>query len=227
MLKNRRVGRFFGLAKPKKSCILFSPYSHMRSHDHTNDDQDIEPVAEEMDTDQDIVLDSEASPQDLVKKLRETVKKLTKEKQEYLEGWQRAKADFVNARKRDEESRKDFVKFAKEDLIAELVPVLDSFEMARANKEQWEKVDANWRTGVEYIHSQLKKTLEQNGLAEINPVGESFDPVRDEAIAYVPVNDESHHHKITEVIQKGYSLAGKSIRPPKVKVGEYIPESQE
>jgi molecular chaperone GrpE len=60
-----------------------------------------------------------------------------------------------------------------------------------------------------------------SGLVEINPLGETFDLNRDEATEYVPVEKESEHHKIIGVIQKGYTLNGKAMRPPKVKVGEF------
>jgi molecular chaperone GrpE len=153
--------------------------------------------------------------QETIKKLREKLKKVEAEKQEYLTGWQKAKAEFINARKRDEEDKKDFVRFANENLLAELFPVLDSFNMAMGNQEVWEKVDKNWRMGVEYIANQLKKVLEEHGLKEINPIGEKFDPLRDEAI-----EDGKESDIITSVVSKGYSLNGKIVKAPKVKVGE-------
>jgi len=180
-----------------------------------HDDNDI--VPENLD---DSVV-SEEHAAETIKKLREKLKKATEEKQEYLTGWQRAKADLINARKRDEEDRKEFTKFANERLIDGLIPVLDSFEMAMGNKEAWEKADKNWRTGVEYILGQLKKALNDAGLEEVNPIGQKFDASRDEAAEYVPVDNESDHHKILAVIQKGYVLNGRPMRPPKVRVGEY------
>lgn len=162
-----------------------------------------------------------ATQKDVVKDLREKLKKALAEKQEYLDGWQRAKADFVNARKREEEARKDLVKYANESLILELGPVLDSFAMAFANKEAWEKVDKNWRMGVEYIYSQLKGVLESNGFGEFDPMGEQFDPARHHAIESVPVDDQAQDHKVAAVIQKGYMLNGKIIRPASVKIGEF------
>ena len=177
-------------------------------------------VIEPDDTLDDSVI-AEENMAETIKKLRAKLKKSQADASEYLTGWQRAKADFVNARKRDEEERKDFIKFSNERLIESLIPVLESFDLAMANKEVWEKVDKNWRVGVEYIYSQLKKTLNESGLEEINPIGQKFDPSRDEAAEYVPVTDENQDHVITQVIQKGYSLNKKSMRPPKVKVGEF------
>jgi molecular chaperone GrpE len=158
---------------------------------------------------------------DTVKDLREKLKKAIAEKQEYMDGWQRTKADFVNARKRDEDARKELVKFANEDLLGQILPVLDSFTMAFNNKEAWEKVDKNWRMGVEYIHSQLKGILEQNGMTEFDPKGEVFNPEKHHAIETIEVPDESEDHKVIEVVQKGYTLNGKIVRPASVKIGEY------
>lgn len=164
---------------------------------------------------------AEENMAETIKKLREKLKKAEAEKTEYLTGWQRTKADMVNARKRDEEERKDFMKFANERLIEDLLPVLESFDMAMSNKEAWEKADKNWRVGVEYIYSQLKKTLTDNGLEESNPLNEKFDHAKHEATAYEPVTDEKLDHMIIAVIQKGYSLNGKILKVPKVKVGEW------
>lgn len=158
---------------------------------------------------------AEESAQESIKKLREKLKKALEEKQEYLTGWQKDKADFINAKKRDEEDKKDFVRFANENLLAELFPVLDSFNMAMGNKEAWEKVDKNWRMGVEQIANQLKKVLEDHGLKEIDPIGQKFDPMRDEAI-----EDGKESDMVTTVVAKGYSLNGKIVKAPKVKVGE-------
>ncbi len=161
------------------------------------------------------------SPDLELAKLREKLKKCIEEKQEYLDGWQRTKADFINARKRDEEAKKEAMKFANENLVEELIPVLDSFEMATGNKEAWEKIDKNWRMGVEHIYSQLRSALARNNLVEINPLGEKFDPVRDEAVEFEKVEGEAQGGVITKVIQKGYSLNGRVIKAPKVKVGEF------
>ncbi len=154
-------------------------------------------------------------------KLRAKIKELEKKNAELLDGWQRDKADFINARKRDEEQRQEFLKFSKADIIAELLAVLDSFESAFKNKEAWEKADKNWRMGVEYIHTQLMNIMTQNGLVVINPVGEKYDHNRDEAVETVKVDDEKDNDKILEVIRVGYELHGKEIRAPKVKVGHF------
>ncbi|MHB1118190.1 MAG: nucleotide exchange factor GrpE [Minisyncoccota bacterium] len=154
-----------------------------------------------------------------LKKMREKLRKCEEEKKEYLDGWQRMRADFANARKEEEIRRGEMIKFASEGLVEDLLPVLDSFSMAFANKEAWEKVDATWRKGVEYIHTQMLSVLESRGLTEIGNVGENLDPRMHIAIEGVPVDDANNVDTVIEVIQKGYRLHNKVIRPAKVKAG--------
>lgn len=162
------------------------------------------------------------TPQDHIKKLREKVKELNVEKQGYLDGWQRLKADFVNFKRREEESKQDFLKYSREGIITDLLPVLESFQMAFGNKDAWEKVDPSWRTGVEHIHTQLKQVLMGHGLSEVNPKDEVFNPNEHMAVGSVPTEDTTLHHKIAEVLQVGYRLNGKLIKSPQVKVyGEH------
>ncbi len=148
------------------------------------------------------------------------LEKALAERDEYLAGWQRSKADFANTKKRFEEDMKSFRVMANEGLIEELLPVLQSFEMAFGNKEAWEKADKGWRSGVEYIYTQLKSTLEGHGLAPIDPIGQKFDHAIHEAVSYEPVADASKADMVLKVIEKGYTLGGKLVRPAKVVVGE-------
>lgn len=195
-----------------------------------NDDELKEDLEESLETNEsdvdDVVFEdnTEVTGADFQKKysvLKTKVKELEAKATEYLNGWQRDKADFINLRKKDEEAKKQIVAFAKEDIVTELIPVLDSFESAMKNKEAWEKVDPNWRIGVEYIASQLNQTLENNGLKKVYPLGQSFDHTRDEAIEMVPTEDESQDGIVMEVVQTGYMMGDRVVRPPKVKVGEY------
>ena len=157
------------------------------------------------------------NPAQALKKLREKLKACDKDKKEYLDGWQRMRADFANVRKEEETRRGEMIKFAAEGLVDDLIPVLDSFAMAFGNKEAWEKVDANWRKGVEYIYAQMYSILESRGLTEIGKVGEQFDPRLHVAIEEIPTPSEKDANTIAEVIQKGYRLHNKVIRPAKVK----------
>jgi molecular chaperone GrpE len=158
------------------------------------------------------------SPALALRKLREKLKVCEKEKKEYLDGWQRMRADFANVRKDEETRRGEMIKFAAEGLVDDLLPVLDSFSMAFGNKEAWEKVDENWRKGVEYIYAQMYSVLESRGLTEIGKVGEPTDPRLHVAIEETPAPSEKQAGTVSEVVQKGYRLHSKVIRPAKVKV---------
>lgn len=161
-----------------------------------------------------------ADPMVLVGRLKAEIKKVKAERAEYLDGWQRANADFANLKKRTADEMEEFRKYAREGLIVDLLPVLESFAMAMGNKDAWEKVDPNWRSGVEYIHSQLVKTLAEHGLEEECPVGVLFDPQSHTSVASVPTDDPAQEHVIAEVVQPGYRLGGKVIRSARVKVYE-------
>lgn len=179
------------------------------------------------DENDDIVFESEenSAPADQLKKLQERLKVALAQKDEYLAGWQRAKADLINFKRESDKERETRAKYATEDLLDSLIPVLDSFSLARANKEVWEKVDQNWRQGIEYIHAQLSAVVEENGLLEIAPdMYSKFDTAKHAAMENVATLDQSQDGCIAEVIQKGYELFGKVIRPARVKVYHYQPK---
>ncbi|MEK7635433.1 MAG: nucleotide exchange factor GrpE [Patescibacteria group bacterium] len=184
-----------------------------------NKDKNCSEESDDIIFDEEIDEDGKSDQTALVKKLRLKIKELEAKNQEYLTGWQKERADSINLRKRLEEEKKEFAKFAKEDISTELISVLDSFESAFKNKEAWEKVDKNWRQGVEYIHTQFLNVLSNHGVSIISPLGEKFDPQRDDAIESVVVENEKDNHKILEVVSAGYKLHDKLIRAPKVKVG--------
>ncbi len=165
------------------------------------------------------------NPAATIKRLREKLKKSQAERQEFLETSQRLKADYVNFKKGEEERRAETVRFAKSGLLLELLDLADTFELAYANKEAWESVSENWRRGVEYIHQKLVAIFEQNGLAEINPLGQLFDPNLHHSIGELAAERPEDDNKVLQVVQKGYRLAGRVVRPAKVKVGHYQREA--
>ena len=192
------------------------------------DESEIEDTIPKEEEVSDVVYDSNvdsdnlSDPKEKIAKLKEKIKKLESEKSEYMDGWQRERADFINFKKRSEEERKDYIKFANENLLEEMLVVLESFDMAFMNKEQWNSVPENWRVGVEYIHSQLVKTLDDNGLKEFVPkVGDKFDPKLHIAEETVPVESQSEDDIIKSIKKKGYIMNGKVIIAPKVAVGEF------
>lgn len=175
---------------------------------------------EHNDHDEDIVYDEEETSsfsQPSIAKLKKKLAACEEEKKEYLTGWQKARADLINLRKKDEEEQQIARKRAAERIISDLLPTLDSFEMAMADTKVWEEVSETWRKGIEYVYQQLQKTLQEHGLVAINPPPDTpFDPSRHEAVETVPGKDTL----IVHVIQKGYEIEGKVIRTAKVHVGD-------
>lgn len=151
-------------------------------------------------------------------KLKEKIKVLEQEKNEYLDGWQRARAEMVNLKKNHLEEKKLFTSLGKESLLKEIIPGLDNFDAAFSNKEAWEKVDEGWRVGVEYIYSQFKIILENNGVEQFGEVGEDFDEKKHLSVENIETGNENEDGKISEVIQKGYKMGDKILREAKVKV---------
>ena len=158
---------------------------------------------------------------DVVKKLRDDLKKARAEKDEYLIGWQRAKADYVNLQKELDLVRLSSSMLAKEKMVKNLLPVLDSFDMAFANKETWEKVDPNWRTGVEYIFAQFMTGLSDSGIEKIDKAGVPFDPNLHQSIESIPTDDQSRDHTLEKVLQAGYKMGDRVIRPARVNIYEF------
>lgn len=184
--------------------------------------KDLEKELEEGDVADDIVVDEDAelSDDESVKKLRAKLKVAVEEKQKYLDSWQRDKAEFVNARKRDEESKKDYVRFVTEKIVEDMLPVLDAFDMATANRASWETAPAEWRKGMEGVYQQLVGALNKNEVTSFGTIGDTFDPNLYHSISMVPTDDSAKDHTVAEILQKGYKVKDKVLRPALVKVYE-------
>ncbi len=158
----------------------------------------------------------------LKEKFEDKIKRLEKERDEYLRGWQRAQADYKNREKELEDYRKGIVKFANENLVKEMLPVFDGYDAARSNKKQWEDVNPDWRIGVEYLFSQFLDILADAGVVIYGKEGDVYDPSLHEAIELIELSPEekAKDHKIVSVLQKGYKMGDKILRAAKVKVGK-------
>jgi molecular chaperone GrpE len=165
--------------------------------------------------------DGEEDLKKTLKKLRADLKACKEEKEEYLTGWQKERADFANYKKQEDDRRVNFSESVRERILTRFLTVLDSFNMAFANREAWEKVDENWRKGVEYIYAQLNTIFEEYGVKEVGKIGEDFDPNIHQSIDMTPTDKKEDNHKISEVIQKGYKLGDRVIRAARVNVFEY------
>ena len=157
-----------------------------------------------------------------IKKVKTELKACYSERSEYLAGWQRAKADYLNLKKEGETGRTELAKLAKEGVLTDLFTIADSFELAFGNKTTWEQAPENWRKGIEYIYNQLQTILRDHGVEEISPtVGAKFNHLEQERIGTIPTENKEDDDKIDEVIKKGYKLHGKIVRPASVKVKHY------
>jgi molecular chaperone GrpE len=156
---------------------------------------------------------------------------------ENLAGWKRTLADFANFKKDQEKIQEEFVKFSQASLILEILPVLDNFETAW--KTLPKDIENNaWVKGIGHVKSQLENLLKSKGVEEIGKVGEEFNPEVHEAVEKelkaqssklkaMPTESSIHDKirtaqnatpRIVEIMQKGYKLHGKVIRPAKVRV---------
>ncbi len=165
--------------------------------------------------------DGEEDLKKTLKKLRVDLKACQKEKEEYLLGWQKERADFANYKKGEDERRNNMKEMIREDILSRFLTVADSFNMAFTNREAWEKVDPNWRQGVEYIYGQMNSVFEEYGVKPIGVEGEAFNPNIHESIETVKTDKKELDHKVVFVIQKGYKLGERVLRPARVNVWEF------
>lgn len=134
---------------------------------------------------------------------------------EHHDAWLRAKAETENMRRRAQDDIVKAHKFAIEKFAGELLAVKDSLEAALANKEQ--TVDS-LQSGVELTLRQLVSAFEKSGLTEINPAGDKFDPHKHQAIGMV--DSEQEPNTVVTVLQKGYLIADRVLRPALVMVAK-------
>lgn len=134
---------------------------------------------------------------------------------ENLDGWQRTQADFINYRRRVERDRELEYQTLKGDVVRKLLPVLDDLERALANRPEGE----SWGNGVELIARKFHAILEAEGIRRIEAQGQPFDPNFHEAISSEPSETVASGHVI-EVVQNGYVLGERVIRPAVVRVAQ-------
>jgi molecular chaperone GrpE len=147
--------------------------------------------------------------------MEKKLKECQKQRDEYLAGWQRSRADFLNYKKEEAKRVTEILKYATEDLLLKVLPVLDNFE--KAEKEIPKDRKTEYLEGLLQIKSQLKDFLKNQGIEEIKAVGEKLDPNFHEVAESVEGEESGI---IIEEVQKGYKLNGKVVRPAKVKVNK-------
>ena len=169
-------------------------------------------------------IEMEANAATKIKDLQAKLKAAETERREAQEELQRNKADYLNARKRLEDDRIADRKRDTRAFIESLLPLCDSFSVAMQDEAVWQKVDEQWRKGVEGIHSQLRSILKAYNVEQDSPHGISFDPTKHEAVGETPTTEQDMDGKIMSVVQSGYYVAADPIewiRPARVIVGKY------
>lgn len=170
-----------------------------------------------MDEHDDIKIESEeadVSSEKKVAKLREELSVCRKEKQEYMDGWQRAKADYVNALKRFEEGTHTSELKGKVKAVETLLPAFDALERAKEHGDIPE--------GFMAIAKQIESAFASLGLEEVGEIGEVFDPAIHEAFAQDETEDAEKDGMVTSILEKGWRVNGTVIRPAKVRVGHHV-----
>ncbi len=174
-------------------------------NDELHDEIDFEPEDE---------MGGEGAAKAKIAKLREQLREAQAKRDEYLAGWQREKADAVNAKKEASAGHERHHARGKESVIEEIVPVLDSFDMASAG-EAWENVDESWRSGIDQIRNQLLGVLSRHGIERYGKVGDTFDHSHYEVVQEMDdVAGESG--EIVRILRYGYKTGDRVIRPAQV-----------
>jgi len=187
------------------------------------DQEEFEPTNEDHLEDPDFEA-IENNSQQKIKDLRDKLKACEKEKMQSLEEMQRAKADFLNSRRRLEEERAKDKDRQVESHIEDLLPLCDSFNSAMSDSA-WQEVDKKWRAGVEGIFAQLQAVLNLYGTKAIDPKGQEFNPNLYDAVSTAPVENKEDADKVLQTVQLGYTREvngeTKLIRPARVIVGKF------
>jgi molecular chaperone GrpE len=150
---------------------------------------------------------------DKLGKMKEDLERARKEKQEYLDGWQRAKADYVNALKRFDEEKGAAVGMGVVRSARAFLPAMDSLARAEAAGEIPEAFAG--------IARQLHEGAKSLGLEQFGTTGEQFDPTMHEALGQDPVSSAREDDTVTAVLEHGWRAGGVVVRPAKVRVGHF------
>lgn len=159
---------------------------------------------------------TEMNLEEQVKELQNQLDSQATKAGEYFEGWQRERADFVNYKKRIERDQTQSYQNAVGMIVKKYLPVVDDLDRALKARPTSEE-GSKWAEGIELIYRKLQQILESDGVKEIPAEGEMFDPSIHEALT----NEESPAHEcgqIIEVVQKGYLIGDRVIRPALVRV---------
>ena len=180
-----------------------------------NMSEEIDKQAEQGQPSDEAMPHGEGQPSDereaLIQQLKEAESKVV----EYKDGWARTQADFQNFRKRVDRDSETFKASTKGDIIKKVLPVLDDLERAMQNRP----TDDAWANGIELVVRKFQNILDLEGVKRIEAKGAAFDPNFHEAISHEP-SDEVESGHVIDVVQNGYVIGERVIRPALVRVAQ-------
>jgi len=153
-----------------------------------------------------------------IEELKKRLEECEKQKAEYLAGWQRARADFLNYKKDEIERINEVLKYANAEFILKVLPILDNFDLVEKNITDDLK-NNEYVKGIFQIKAQFLDFLKTQEVEPINCLGKKFDPNFHEVVAEVET-ENTEMGIIIEEVQKGYMINGNLLRPAKVKISK-------
>ena len=190
----------------------------MKKKEHTLQNQNINTEEPEvLEATEELQQDAKLNEEML--KLEEELHTLTETNKALEEKVKVAQAELINYRKRKDEETESMLKYANQSLILELLPIVDNFERALKDEESLSEEIKKYFTGFKMMYSNLLEILKKFGVEEINRVGQIFDPKLEQALL-TDSNSELEDEVVIEVLQKGYMLKDRVIRPASVKINQ-------
>ena len=151
-----------------------------------------------------------------LEQLKKELEVIKKERDEYLSGWQRARADAINERDSLQKQTTDSIRESIFYFIEEFIPSIDSMDKAIEQAD-----DETFKKGLIYVREGIQQLFKKYGVIAEYPINESFDPEKHSSIGSISVDEKEKDNHVVEVIRTGYYCEGRVIRPAEVKVGVY------
>ena len=205
------------LENQEEAPVAQSPEAETEQED-ISQETDIEAVEEVAEDEGVEEVSREVPVEERIDALLEEIERSQRQADEYLDGWQRERAEFANYKNRTAREKEDARAQITSEIIAKYLEILDDLELAITNRPAENEAEA-WAAGIELIHVKLNAILEDEGVEVILAEGGTFDPNFHDAITY----EEDDHHQdgqVIEVVQKGYKLGDRVLRPAKVRVAK-------
>lgn len=158
----------------------------------------------------------EAAPEEALASLRQELEDAQARQAEYLDGWQRARAELANARKRFQREQGQAYDSARADILVRLLPIVDDFQRALENVPE-EASNDPWLEGIRLIERNFQHVLEQEGVSAIADAGQEFDPFLHQAVTHEPSDSVPAGH-IIAALRTGYRMGEQVLRPSMVRV---------